>query len=111
MHRQPGRRATPRCSLAAALLTPCTRHTRHTRLTRLTRHTRATGHPLRATLALLSLLATPSPPSPLLSLLSPLSLLVLLRAQDLTSVRDIMTQNIQDVLGRGEALDCAPIGG
>jgi hypothetical protein len=28
--------------------------------------------------------------------------------QDLTSVRDIMTQNIQDVLGRGEALDCAP---
>ena len=48
---------------------------------------------------------------PLLSLLSPLSLLALLRAQDLTSVRDIMTQNIQDVLGRGEALDCAPIGG
>ena len=31
--------------------------------------------------------------------------------QDLTSVRDIMTQNIQDVLGRGEALDCAPGGG
>ena len=23
-------------------------------------------------------------------------------------MRDIMTQNIQDVLGRGEALDCAP---
>ena len=47
----------------------------------------------------------------LLSLLSLLSLRALVRAQDLTSVRDIMTQNIQDVLGRGEALDCAPVGG
>ena len=74
-----------------------------------------------------ALLALPTPLA-ILALLTPLAILAIywrytgdilahspyspyrpsLPPQDLTSVRDIMTQNIQDVLGRGEALDCAP---